>query len=338
MTQVLRHRSDLSDLHVFYAVAVCGSLTAAAKTLRIDPSTVTRTLDQLEARLNARLVRRGPQGTSLTQAGEMALSRVRTIEHLISDMEDAIIDAEAALPEGRVGIDVPDGIGAYFLAPELPRLLRENPNLHVGLDCGLSPDHPLRTDPELTLTFGEPATPDAVSKVIAYLHYALFASKSYLDLYGVPTSLDEVLRHPYIHHTAQTNSEKMSRRVPAFQDLANRRLETNSSAAAVEAVMAGLGIAALPTAILPRTSNLVMVGIPTPPIALRLEHHRDAVRIPRVRAVVEWLEDVFDARTRPWFREEYVDPAHFAQNAGAGGAKLKQQPATTPTPLRRNRR
>ena len=71
MAELVRHRSDLSDLHVFYAVAIHGGLNAAARALRVDPSTVTRTLDQLESRLNAKLVRRSPQGVTLTRAGEI---------------------------------------------------------------------------------------------------------------------------------------------------------------------------------------------------------------------------------------------------------------------------
>ena len=311
MAGLVRHRSDLSDLHVFYAVAIHGGLNAAARALHIDPSTVTRTLDQLESRLNAKLVRRSPQGVTLTRAGEMALQRVRTIEHLVAELEAEIIDAESAVPEGRVTIGAPDGIGAYLVAPFLAGLLQENPKLDIGIDCGLWQDHPLRSETEIVLTYTEPTQADAVGKELAHLHYALFASPKFLDLYGTPTTLDEFIRHTFVHHAAHTATDRMSARVPAFQELANRRMESNSSAAVMEAVRAGVGIAALPTAALTVQPDLVMLGKPVPGARLWLVHHRETARIPRVRAVIDWLYEVFDPVRKPWFRAEFVHPSEF---------------------------
>ena len=311
MTDLVRHRSDLSDLHVFYAVAIHGGLNAAARALRVDPSTVTRTLDQLESRLNAKLVRRSPQGVTLTRAGEIALLRVRTIEHLVAELESEIIDAESSVPEGRVTIGCPDGIGAYLVAPALRTLLQENPKLDIGIDCGLWQDHPLRSEAEIVLTYTEPTGSDTIAKELAHLHYALFASPKFLDLYGTPKSLDEFIRHPFIHHAAHTATDRMSERVPAFHQLANRRLESNSSAAVIEAVKAGVGLAALPTAALTVAPELVMLGNPVPGARLWLAHHRETARIPRVRAVIDWLCETFDPVRKPWFRAEFVHPSEF---------------------------
>ena len=322
MTGLVRHRSDLSDLHVFYAVAIHGGLNAAARALRVDPSTVTRTIDQLESRLNAKLVRRSPQGVTLTRAGEMALARVRTIEHLVAELEAEIIDAESAVPEGRVTIDCPDGIGAYLVTPFLASLLQENPKLDIGLDCGLWQDRPLRSEAEIVLTYTEPNHSDTIGKELAHLHYALFASPKFLDLYGVPTTLDEFIRHTFIHHAAHTPTERMSARVPAFHELANRRLESNSSAVVMEAVSAGVGIAALPTAALSVQPDLVMLGKPVPGARLWLVHHRDSARIPRIRAVIDWLYEIFDPVRKPWFRAEFVHPSefqHLLQGAATSG-------------------
>jgi DNA-binding transcriptional LysR family regulator len=312
MAGLVRHRSDLSDLHVFYAVATCGGLNAAARALRVDPSTVTRTLDQLELRLNAKLVRRTSQGVTLTRAGEMALQRVRTIEHLVAELEAEIIDAESVIPEGRVTIACPDGVGAYFVTPGLVRLVQENPKLDIGLDCGIWQDYPLRSEAEVVITYNEPMLSDTIAKELAHVHYALFASRKYLDLYGVPTEIDQFMRHPFIHHAGQTPTDRMSARVPAFQELASRRVETNSSAVVLEAVKAGVGVAALPTAVLALVPDLVMLRAPVPAATLWVAHHRDAGRIPRVRAVVDWLFDLFDPMRNPWFRAEFVHPDEFA--------------------------
>lgn len=343
MKAVVRHRSDLSDLHVFYAVAVCGGLNAAARSLRVDPSTVSRALDQLEARLNTRLVRRTVQGVVLTKAGEMALARVRTIESQIEEMEREVIDSEATSPTGVVTLSCSDGVGAYLLTPALTHLLRENPKLDVRLDCGLWPNNPLEADTEIALIFNAEPVAGSVSKPIAYFHYGLFGTQAFFELYGRPQSLEEALRHPFLHHTAQNLTANMPRKVPAFQDLARRRVETNSSAAVVEGVLAGIGIAGMPTVLASLYPELVMVGDGLEPLELSLVYHRDIERIARIKVVLKWLEAVFDQKTKPWYRREFVPPHEFApfiegrtSNLPLGAGKVTERaPAQTRVPNRR---
>lgn len=343
MKEVVRHRSDLSDLHVFYAVAVCGGLNAAARSLRVDPSTVSRALDQLEARLNTRLVRRTAQGVVLTKAGEMALARVRTIESQIEELEREVIDSEATSPIGAVTLSCSDGVGAYLLTPALTQLLRENPKLDIRLDCGLWPNNPLEADAEIALNFNAEPVPGYITRPIAYFHYGLFGTREYFELYGMPQSLEEALRHPFLHHTAQNLTANMRRKVPAFQDLARRRVETNSSAAVVEGVLAGIGVAGMPTVLASVYPELVMVGVPAEVIELSLVYHRDIERIPRIKVVLKWLEAVFDQKTKPWYRREFVPPTEFepflggqTPNLPLGAGKVTERaPAETQAPKRR---
>jgi DNA-binding transcriptional LysR family regulator len=318
LDRIVRHKSDWSDLHVFHAIAVSGGLNAAARALRIDPSTVSRTLDQLEARLNTKLVRRTPQGITLTPAGERALLKVRTMEHLVADLERDIIDAEAGHPEGVVTISCSDAIGAYVLTPSLPSLLRENPKLDIGLDCGLWPDDPLTIDAEIALVYDAQPVAGYVTRTIAHVHYGLFGSKSFLKLYGAPTTVEEALRHPYLHHTAQRHTSGMARSIPDFQDLARRRLQTNSSAAVVEGVIAGTGLAALPTFLAATYPDLVMLSPPLPPICLSLVYHNDVARQPRIKTVLGWLEATFDASSHPWFRQEFTAPKDYFAHKSTG--------------------
>jgi DNA-binding transcriptional LysR family regulator len=337
--RIIRHKADWSDLHIFHAIAVCGGLNAAARALRVDPSTVSRTLDQLEARLNTKLVRRTSQGVTLTPAGERALVKVRTMEHLVADLERDIIDTEAGQPEGVVTISCSDAIGAYVLTPSLPSLLRENPRLDIGLDCGLWPDDPLTNGAEVALVYDAQPISGYVTRTIAYVHYGLFGSKSFLKLYGAPTTIDEALRHPYLHHTAQRHTSGMERSIPAFQDLARRRLQTNSSAAVVEGVIAGTGLAALPTFLAATYPDLVMLSPPLPPICLNLVYHHNLERQPRIRTVLNWLEATFDASQYPWFRQEFAAPKdHLDRESTQSESTQRAGGKTAPTQLQENRR
>lgn len=323
MGEVTRRRADWSNLRVFFAVAETGGINAAARALHLNPSTVTRAVEELERQLNATLFHRGPRGVSLTEAGQAAFQRVRTMERMADALELEIGHTET-LPEGRVRLAAPDGVAGYFITPHLPEFLRAYPGLDVAIDCGLWPDRPLDGEADLALTFTEPTQPDAVAQPIAHVHYALFASREYISLYGAPSSIEEMLTHPYIHHSAQTHQREIwGPRIEAWQALTHKRIETNSSAVVVQAVLNGIGIGAMPTAIASVEPDLVMLDVlKVGPAKFWLVHHRDAVRPARVRLVKDWLKSIFDARARPWYRSEFVHPSEFAAQAEAAGSTM----------------
>ncbi len=312
MGDVARRRADWSTLRVFFAVAEAGGISAAARALRLNPSTVTRAIEELERQLNVTLFHRGPRGTVLTEAGEIAFQRVRTMDRMAEALELEIGDTET-LPEGRVRLSAPDGLAAYFITPHMTEFLRAYPGIDLSIDCGLWPDRPLDGEADMTLTFSEPTHSDAVAQPIAHVHYALFASREYVSLYGRPASIEDMLKHPYIHHSAQTHQRELwGPRVEAWQTLTHKRIETNSSAVAVQAVLNGAGIGAMPTAIASIEPDLIMLDVlKVGPAKLWLVHHRDAAGPARVRLVKDWLKSIFDPRMRPWFRSEFVHPSDF---------------------------
>jgi DNA-binding transcriptional LysR family regulator len=316
MGDIARRRADWSNLRVFHAVAEAGGINAAARVLRLNPSTVTRAIEELERQLNVTLFHRGPRGATLTEAGETAFQRVRTMDRMAEALEMEIGDSEIR-PEGRVRLAAPDGVAGYFISPYQTEFLRAHPGIDLSIDCGLWPDRPLDGEADLTVTFSEPTQPDAVAQPVAHVHYALFASREYVSLFGAPKSIEEMLVHPYIHHSAQTHQKELwGDRVQAWQTLTHKRIETNSSAVVVQAVLNGVGIAAMPTAIASVEPDLVMLDVlRVGPAKLWLVHHRDAVRPARVRLVKDWLKSIFDPRTRPWYRSEFVHPDDFAAQA-----------------------
>jgi DNA-binding transcriptional LysR family regulator len=319
MAEIARRRADWSALRVFFAVAEAGGINAAARALRLSPSTVTRTLEELETRLNVTLIVRGPRGVTLTEAGKIAYQRVLTMERTAASLELEIGDLEA-LPEGKVRLAAPDGVAGYFLTPFLPEFLRAHPGLDLTIDCGLWPDRPLDGEAELTLTYAEPRGGDIVARPIAHMHYALFASREYIELYGAPATYEDALKHPYVHHVAQNQQREVwSERQKAVQVLTHKRIETNSSAVVVQAVKSGIALGGLPTAIAAVEPDLVMLDTPPlAPIKLWMTHHREATRSARVRAVADWLRTIFDGRTRPWYRAEFIHPRDFAASVQAG--------------------
>ncbi len=318
MSSVRRQRAEWSDLRLFWAVSTAGSFGAAARALGIGQSTITRRIDDLEQRINARLFVRGPQGVTLTDAGRLAYDHVLTMERSAEAIEKIILGRDD-LAEGSVGIAAPDGIAGVLLPGHFAEFTRASPKIELRIDCGLWRDHPLDGQADITLTFAEPTQADLIAEPIAHFHYGLFAARGYLDLYGSPASLSEGVNHAYVHHAAQVHQEEAWHpQAAAFRAMVRTRIVTNSSAVTVAAVLNGVGIGLMPTAILAIHPELVMLDTPhMGRLKLWLCHHRDIARSARIRRVKSWLIDAFNPRTNPWYREEYVPPTEFMARVGA---------------------
>src|SRR5262249_43420878 len=124
-------------------------------------------------------------------------------------------------------------------------------------------------------------------------------------------------QHRYVHHIAQNReSSVLPATTPALQQLADRKLTTNSSAAMVAAIYHGAGIGPLPTSIVAMHPELEMLDLgEIAAIELWMYFHRDVAKSARIKRVRDWLRTVFDQKTMPWYRPEFIPPSEFDRSA-----------------------
>ena len=204
---------------------------------------------------------------------------------------------------------------AICLAPRLAQFQMSNPQVQLSIDCGLWIGSMLEAEPDLYLEMTEAYSPDLVSMPIATLHYAAFASREYLDLYGTPKTIAELTEHRTIRHTSHREQRSTwNPKAAAIGQLAQNHFISNSSAATFQAVRAGAGIASLPTYVTTIAPELVMLelGAWGHPV-LFLRHHGAIEQKRRVKLVKDWLQEVFDPTYQPWFRSEFIHPDDFAR-------------------------
>ena len=142
MPDVTRRKADFGDLRLFWAVAEAGSFGAAARALGVSTSTLTRAVDNLEARLEVKLLTRNAQGITLTEAGKAAFDRVETMERAAAALEMELAGFDKS-PQGMVKLSSPDGIAGVWLTAFMPDFVRAHPEIDLAIDCGLWPDRPL---------------------------------------------------------------------------------------------------------------------------------------------------------------------------------------------------
>ncbi|MBI4606240.1 MAG: LysR family transcriptional regulator [Planctomycetes bacterium] len=123
---------EMRDLEAFVAVAETGSFTAAAQRLLLTQPTVSARIASLEAALDAKLLDRGPGKVRPTPAGEILLSRART---LLRDREEAMKAVEDFLDrfQGTLRIGGSSIPGSFLLPKVLAELRSKHPGLRISL-------------------------------------------------------------------------------------------------------------------------------------------------------------------------------------------------------------
>ena len=126
---------NLNQLRVFHAVVQAGSITAAARMLRVSQPNVSKQLSDLENALGAQLVDRMARGVRLTTAGR-ALSghaaRIFGIE-LSAEAELATL---LGVTDGQLAIGASTTIGSYLVPRVFGAFQRQHPKLRLDLEIG----------------------------------------------------------------------------------------------------------------------------------------------------------------------------------------------------------
>jgi len=120
------------QIQYFVAIAELGSLSNAAKTLNVTPSSITVAIQDLEESLACRLFERRARGMELTIKGQQFLRHARTILESVAQARRSL-ETDPSLVAGRLNLGVTPLLAGYVLADLLARFRQSFPNPHVSI-------------------------------------------------------------------------------------------------------------------------------------------------------------------------------------------------------------
>lgn len=235
----------LEDLQTFVAVADAGGVSPAARRLGLAKSIVSRRLLRLEADLGVQLLARTTRGASLTEAG---LAFREHAARITAEMECAreILQPSGDL-QGLLRVAAPLSFAPQF-APILAEMARLHPRLHIhtaysdrfvdlvaeGYDCairvGFMPDSNL------------------IARRVGPIRPVVVASPGYIAAHGAPQTPADIAGHEVILQA--TESWKLTEGGRTVTIHPQGRFKADNGMAIAKAALAGLGIAALPDALI----------------------------------------------------------------------------------------
>ncbi len=293
---------DWDKLRIFHAVADAGSLTHAGDILHLSQSAVSRQIRALEESLNTNLFHRHARGLILTEQGELLFDATSAMVKRLDTAAARIRDSEEEV-FGELRVTTTTGFGTLWLAPRLPKLYEQYPELNIDLMLEERVlDLPMR-EADVAIRMKEPSQADLIRKRLMTVRMRLYASEEYLNGRGIPQTPADLSGHRLV--CQGTDSAQVAAGAALVQQLLMNdipsRLTVNNYFGVLQAVLNNLGIGVLPDYLTEDFPHLVRVlpdleSTEVPAFLAYPEELRHSKRIAAFRDFV--TEEIIEHRKR----------------------------------------
>lgn len=286
------------SISTFVAVAEAGSISEAARRQRLSKSVVSERLAELERSLRATLLHRTTRKLSLTEDGAAFLDRARRI---VKEIEDASADMAERRGEltGPLRISAPVTFGRLHLGPALYPFLLRHPGIELTLDLDDRRVDATADGYDAVVRHGAIQDSRLVAWRLAASRRLLVASPDYLAQHGVPSSATELDGHRGIFYTNRGVADwRFSGEDGATIVRGRVGLLVNNGDVMLDAAIAGLGVALLPTfiagaAIRAGKLGVIDIGIAPEGEFIYIAHPQGRQPSAKLRAFADCLRAAF---------------------------------------------
>ena len=239
---------DLNDMMVFLAVVEAGSFTLAAERLGIPKANVSRKVSRLESRLNITLLERSTRSQHLTEAGQRFLIHCKRV-HEELDLATACVSELQHNFTGRLKIGASVSTGHYILKPVLSDFLEQYPELNVQLNLLNRRVDFIEEGFDVVIRIGELEDSNLVARKLGSINRPIYASPSYIEKSGTPSTIKELASHQILVINPLTNDHRLQfvSTTQVHHTLSTQpRLLVDDFAILKQTLLDGIGITAMP--------------------------------------------------------------------------------------------
>jgi DNA-binding transcriptional LysR family regulator len=284
-----------NDLVFFLELARHGRLMPAARRLKVDYTTVSRRISELEKDLAVTLFERKPDGFVLTEEGHRLLAIAEKMEALSASIVDSVRLAPSD-PAGRVRLATMEGIAAYYLTERIGEFNARHPNIVIELVTERHLINLTKREADVSISFVPPLGPRLSVRKSGTFGLGLFASAAYLGARGTPSRKADLADHDFVDYVIDLVAIAKVHWLLDVLEPEHVVFRSTSMAAQQNAIASGQGIGLLPFFSAKRDPRL----IPVLPNDVRVQRelfigvHEDIEYVGRVRALVRFLTELFE--------------------------------------------
>ncbi len=237
----------IAHLPYLAAIARCGSFTRAAEETNVSQAAISYQMRQLEQKLGVTLVlRQSGSRIQLTNAGKLLAEEYRACEKRLRMVLEAIDPQEF---NGVLRITTPVDFGSLVMPQVLARLQELAPNLKIELSASDELMDLASSHFDFSIR-GKKVGVGLEHECLTISQKSVVASPAYLEKYGTPSSLPDLLNHTLLTRGLSPNQswqQLLNQHSKPIEFLeAKQTMVLGNTFALAEGVKAGLGIAVLP--------------------------------------------------------------------------------------------
>jgi DNA-binding transcriptional LysR family regulator len=278
---------DWDDVRHFVALAQQGTLSGAARALRVNHATVARRISSFESALGRPLFDRRPTGYVLTADGRAVLDEAAAMDRAALAVRHRL--ESGAEPAGLVRLTTIRSLADHFLIERLGPLHRRYGELDLEIISESRVMSLARSEADIALRLGQPRDSELAARRIGRIGFAFYAAPEYRKRMGGG--------RPPLLIGYDEDSEFVPEGLWLKRRFAAHRFvfRANSHISHAAAARAGLGIALLPRFLAARDPDLAEIafGELPPPRDIWLLARPNLAKVPRVRVVADYLVELF---------------------------------------------
>lgn len=295
-------------METYVRVIEAGSFRMASETLRVLPSTVTRTIKELEAHLGIRLLNRTTRALSVTDAGLRYYDSCKAILLDLHAAEGAAAQ-QAGMLRGNIRVSATPSLAKGFLIPSLHRFAKRHPGIDLDFDLSDATLDLIQRGIDCAIRAGALPPSRLIARQIGTFEWYVCGSPAYFERCGTPRSLEALSSHTAIGYVNSQTGRSMTW---SFLEDGNiksvdmiEHVRVNDTDAYVSACTAGLGlirIASYMVCELIAQGRLVRVlaDVDTPREPISVVYPQGRHLSPAIRAFIDWSIDIIETEARHW--------------------------------------
>ncbi|WP_231907050.1 LysR family transcriptional regulator [Cupriavidus sp. D384] len=237
---------DLPEMRVFAAVVTDGSFTTAAERLGTDKARVSRIVSRMEEKLGAQLLTRSTRRLNVTEVGRDYFERAVSIL-TAAEAAEAAVAQQSREPKGLLKITAGSEFGTMVVDEWVAAFLKMARKVTVEAEYTNRLVDIIHEGFDVAIRVGTLEDSGLSARRLGEVHYGLYAASDYVSRAPALTAVSDLKQHDLIMKTTRGRSNWiLFNGVTAERVTATPRCAVNSTIAAQNLVLSGLGIAQLP--------------------------------------------------------------------------------------------
>ncbi|WP_370977931.1 LysR family transcriptional regulator [Agaribacterium sp. ZY112] len=188
---------NIDQIKTFIAVYRSGSFAAVAQSMDVATSSVSRTIANLEEKLQVRLFQRSTRQLSATEAGEQYFQKVEALVEELDRVHHEL-NTESSEPSGRLRVTASVSFGQKRIAPLLNSFHASYPKVDIELHLSDSRVDLIEDQFDVAIRHGQLEDSSFIAKKLLDVRYLLVASPNYLRAHPALLSPSDISQHTQV--------------------------------------------------------------------------------------------------------------------------------------------